>query len=196
MTLSPDQISNIEHKVATIVGTGMVTYAQTSPKTSLTDILTAIGGALVAWAAVKSNTLNAAPPSSPPPAPPAPVAATVAKVALILLCIGGSLWLGSGCAKDVTSNAVNADATVITGVNAAMTTWASYVNSGKATQSQVNTVSNAYSLYYQSQLIASNLAVAYASNPATNLAAAEQNALLAALQSETNIVNIIGQLTK
>lgn len=112
----------------------------------------------------------------------------------LLLCIG-SVGL-VGCSTDATTTAVNSDAVVITGVNAAMTTWASYVNSGKATIAQVNSVSNAYALYYQSQIIASNLATAYVENPTTNLAGAEQNALVAALQSQTNIVAIINQLVK
>lgn len=120
--------------------------------------------------------------------------------ALVIITMICALGLGviahTGCSSDATSTAVNADATVITGVNAAMTTWAAYVNSGKATQSQLATVSNAYNLYYQSQLIASNLATAYVENPGTNMATAEQNALTAALQSQTNIINIIGQLTK
>ena len=66
-TMTQDQISNIEHKAAAILGTGLATWAQTQPSTTVTTLLTSIGGLLVAWAAVKSNTMNAAPPSNPPP---------------------------------------------------------------------------------------------------------------------------------
>jgi len=63
MHITSDQISNIEHKVAAIIGTGMVTYGQT--KGDPTGLLTTLGGLLVAWAAVKSNAMNSNPPSNP-----------------------------------------------------------------------------------------------------------------------------------
>lgn len=114
-------------------------------------------------------------------------------LAAIAACV---VSVHTGCSTDATSTAVNADAVVITGVNAAMTTWASYVNAGKATQSQVATVSNAYSLYYQAQLVASNAASIYSANPSTNTATAKANALAAALASQSNIVAIVNQLVK
>ena len=77
-----------------------------------------------------------------------------------------------------------------------MQVWANYVNEGKATQTQVASVSNAYSIYFNSQLVASNLAQAYVLNPSTNLANALQLAVSTATASQTNIVLIIGQLTK
>jgi hypothetical protein len=119
---------------------------------------------------------------------------------VVLLCfIGWGCILAtvySGCSTDATTTAVNADAVVISGVNAAMTAWAAKVNSGAATQAQVTTVSNLYEYYYQAQIVASNLASLYVANPSTNLAGAEQTALAAAVASQTNLVAIINQLLK
>ena len=130
----------------------------------------------------------AAPPATPP-------ASTAAKVGVLFLCLG--ICFGTaGCKSDATTTAVQSDAVVITGVNAAMSAWANYVNSGKASPQSIVTVSNVYNLYYQSQLIASNAAVIYAQNPSTNTAAIEQNALAAAIASQSNVVNIVNQLMK
>lgn len=116
-------------------------------------------------------------------------------VSLGLTIVTAAAFALGGCA-DAPSKAIQADSVVITSVNVAMSTWASYVNAGNATQSQVAAVSNAYSLYYQFQLIASNTAALYAANPSTNAAAAAQLALSATLASESNVINIVQQLTK
>jgi hypothetical protein len=66
MTLTPDQIQNLEHKAATIIGTALLTYAKSNPQSSFSEPLEGLGGALVAWALVKSNTLNSTPATPPP----------------------------------------------------------------------------------------------------------------------------------
>lgn len=101
-----------------------------------------------------------------------------------------------GCTSNQAQTALTADATAVAAVNTAMALWSDYVNSGKATPQQITTVSNAYQLFFQSQLIASNTAAIYAANPSTNIAAISLNATAAALSSESNIVNVINQLTK
>lgn len=112
----------------------------------------------------------------------------------ILMVLG--LVIGMGCGTDATTKAVQADAVVISAVNPAMALWAKYVNSGKATVSQVTTVSNVYFTYYQAQLVASNAATVYAENPSTTAGIAASNALVAASLAQTNIINIVNQLVK
>lgn len=101
-----------------------------------------------------------------------------------------------GCKTPIATTAINADSVVIQSVNASMSAWAAYVNAGKAKASDVASVSNAYTIYYNAQLIASNAASAYATNPTTNAAMAVQIALTTALLSQTNIIAIVSQLTK
>jgi len=118
-------------------------------------------------------------------------------ISLLLCGVAVDIMIGlSSCSTDATTTAVNADAVVITSVNAAMTAWAAQVNAGNASAAQVTTVSNLYAIYYQSQIVASNLASLYVSTPTTNLAAAEQAALAAAIASQTNLTFIVNQLLK
>jgi len=111
------------------------------------------------------------------------------------LCLACGAGFFTGC-QSATNTAVQADAVIIPTGNAAMTAWAAYVNAGKATIGQINTVSNAYFLYYNAQLTASNAAVIYANNPTSTFGGALTNDLLLAQSSETNIIAIVSQLTK
>jgi hypothetical protein len=104
--------------------------------------------------------------------------------------------LETGCSTDATSTAIKADAVTIAAVNAAMGAWSGYVAQGKATPQQITTVSNAYAVYYNAQIFASNAAIMYVNSPTTNAAGVEALAIGAALASETNIVAIINTLTK
>lgn len=74
------------------------------------------------------------------------------KFLLIGLLIASPIMY-QGCGSTPIATANNANALVITSVNTGMTTWASYVNSGKATQAQVDSVKNAYQAYYNAELI-------------------------------------------
>jgi hypothetical protein len=119
---------------------------------------------------------------------------TATKLGLLALFLVGSLFVSS--CKSATTTALNADAVIITSVNAAMTAWASEVNSGKATAAQITTVSNAYNVYYNSQLTLSNLASLYVASPSTNLSQAILLGEQTLAASATNIVSIVNTLTK
>ncbi len=70
-------------------------------------------------------------------------------LASMLLC-GTVVFQGCGSTPVATAN--NSNALVITSVNAGMTLWASYVNSGKATQAQIDAVKGYYNIYYNAEL--------------------------------------------
>ena len=112
-------------------------------------------------------------------------------VSLICVTVAGFV----ACSTNQATTAVNADALVIPSVNAAMTAWASIVNSGGATAAQVSAVSNAYSTYYNAQLAASNAASIYVANPSTNLAGVIANLEATALASQSNLTSIISTFT-
>lgn len=59
-----------------------------------------------------------------------------------------------GCGSTPASKAVQIERIVITGVNDAMTEWASYVNAGKATKDQVSKVKLGYDSYIVAQATA------------------------------------------
>jgi hypothetical protein len=121
----------------------------------------------------------------------------IALCALILTVCGlAAVSLETGCSTDATSTAIKADAVTIAAVNAAMGAWSGYVAQGKATPQQITTVSNAYNVYYNAQIFASNAAMLYINSPTTNAAGVEALAIAAALASETNIVSVINTLTK
>jgi hypothetical protein len=96
-----------------------------------------------------------------------------------------------GCNSTPTTIAAKGEAVLIPSVNVAMTLWADYVNQGKATQQQVDTVKTYYDIYYRLQLKAK---AAFEDVLATN-SPANQVALAAALTSvrnaDTNVVNMI-----
>lgn len=120
---------------------------------------------------------------------------TVLSACALVLSLILAVCIDSGCSTDTVTKAVNADAVTITAVNAAMTTFASYANAGKATPTQITTVSNAYAAYYNAQIVASNAAMLYVQAPSTNLATAETLAIATALASESNIVAIVNAFT-
>ena len=110
-------------------------------------------------------------------------------------CIALALGF-AGCGTTATTTAVNSDAVLIQTVNGALAAWAAYVNAGKATRSQVDTVSNAYNVYFNSQVVASNASYLYVISPTTNSSQVVSLTLAAALASQTNLVAIINQLSK
>ena len=157
-------------------------------------------------AVLGTNTPGPGPAPAPSPSPAASAAATTPPAKpppvdklplwfLLALFSFGAAAIITGCNANQVGKAVQADSLVITGGNAAMTAWAARVQAGQATAAQVNTVSNAYALYYNSQLILSNAAMAYVANPATNLATAAELALATATAAESNLVGIVQLLT-
>ena len=128
-----------------------------------------------------------------------PMKKLIVRIGLVFFCglfLLAPIAAFNGCSTSATTTAVNADAVVISGVNAAMTAWASEVNAGKANATQIASVSNAYAAYYNSQLTVSNLAAAYVASPSTNLSTAITTAEQALALSATNIVQIINTFSK
>lgn len=103
------------------------------------------------------------------------------------------LW--SGCATSTTGKIVQADGAVIPAVNAAMGTWATYVNAGKATPAQINTVQTAYNLYYTAQLAAEAALLSSTASGSTNTLDASA-ASTAVTNAETSLVNLINSYIK
>lgn len=118
---------------------------------------------------------------------------------LFLTSIGcfiiAALALFAGCSTDTATEAARGDAVAIQSVNAAMTAWANYVNTGHATPSQITLVSNSYEIYYRAQLVASNATMLYVDNPSTNLAGAEALAIATAVTSQSNIIALVKAIT-
>lgn len=107
----------------------------------------------------------------------------------------GFVAMYSGCTSNEAQTAVATEGVAIPSVNAAMTTWASIVNSGGATAAQVATVSNAYIAYYNAQLAASNAAQIYVATPSTNLVGVLANLEATALASQSNLSAVISAFT-
>jgi hypothetical protein len=108
---------------------------------------------------------------------------------LVMLAIGLAMF-GQGCKSQT---ALKANGVAITTVDAAMQGWAAYTQAGKGTDAQILTVSNAYVLYWNAELTASNTWAIAVGNTNNTL---WQTATAAASASATNIINIISQFTK
>jgi len=67
--------------------------------------------------------------------------------ALAMGIVAGSRLL-TGCGTTPETKIAQGAQIVITGVNDAMSEWATYVNAGKAKQSQIDKVKTAYNAYY------------------------------------------------
>ena len=109
---------------------------------------------------------------------------------LLSLIAIASLAIGlSGCGTTPTQTAANIETVTVPTVDAAMGTWAKWCYATNATAQQINDVSNAYTAYINSQLIASNVLAYAASNPTgtVNLT----NILNAATASQGALISII-----
>jgi hypothetical protein len=104
--------------------------------------------------------------------------------ALALACLS-LVW---GCSSALKTNGV-----AITTVDAAMQAWAAYTQAGKGTAAQITTVSNAYVLYYNAELTASNAWVISVTQTNNSLL---QTVTATAQASQTNLLNIIQQITQ
>lgn len=112
-----------------------------------------------------------------------------------LMLVG--LLIFAGCSTDAVKTTAAANGTIVASVNIAMQNWATYVATHtNVTASAINSVSNAYNVYYNSELLASNVLSVYASNPSTNNAVLAQQAISGIAMSQTNILNIIETFTK
>lgn len=116
-------------------------------------------------------------------------------IGAFLIVASSSSILVTSCGTTPVTNAANADALLITSVNTGMTTWAQYVNAGKATQSQVDAVKNAYDTYYNAQLIVK--AALETSITTTNANAADSASASAAVtNAETALLNLLNLYIK
>jgi len=77
------------------------------------------------------------------------------------------LALCAGCSS-LTTATIKSEGVIVTTVDVGMKTWANYVNSGKATQQQVDTVKSAYNTYYNAQLVAEGALEKMISTGSTN----------------------------
>lgn len=126
----------------------------------------------------------------------APVVATV-KVGLLALVIGGSLFLAQGCKTSVALQAGQANGAIVASADAAMQAWSGWVKTHPSTSpASILAVSNAYNVYWNSELVVSNLCVAYVSNPTTNISSLITVATQTVAASQTNLANIVNQLSK
>lgn len=100
-----------------------------------------------------------------------------------------------GCKSTPQSIAIKSEGVIITSVDLGMKGWATYVNAGKATQQQVDTVKSAYNTYYNAQLIAESALTMYIQTGSTN--ATTINATSAEVSvAETALLNILNQYIK
>jgi len=109
----------------------------------------------------------------------------------LLLGLGafGLVSLVSGCG----STALKVNGVAITTVDAGMTAWAAYTQSGKGTPDQIVAVSNAYVLYYNAEMVASNAWIISVTQTNNSLL---QTVTATAQASQTNLLNLISVFTK
>ena len=99
-----------------------------------------------------------------------------------------------GCGTTATQIATNTETVAVPSVDAAMHTWANYCAGTNATAAQILTVSNAYNVYFNAQIVASNVLAYAANNPGTTVNIT--NVLGTASASAGAVVNIITTFTK
>jgi hypothetical protein len=118
---------------------------------------------------------------------------------LILWTVSLSVWtLETGCGTTPETKITQGAQIVITSVNDAMSEWVAYVNAGKATQKQIDTVKTAYNGYYTAmktlQAVCDKVAAKDPTATAADLTAANtavtnaENALIAEV---ANILNVV-----
>lgn len=108
--------------------------------------------------------------------------------------IGLSLCLLVGCGTTPIQKTVTAEGVTIASVDTGMKVWADWVNQGKATQKQVDTVKQAYNAYYTSQAIAKAAIEEVLLNSSTNTTDIS-TANAAEGQAATALINLIQTYT-
>lgn len=109
------------------------------------------------------------------------------------LCVCAIALAFTGCSSTSTSTALKVNGAVITTVDGAMKGWAAYTQSGKGTAAQILAVSNAFVLYYNAEMTASNTWVIAVGQTNNTLL---QTVTEAAQASQNNLFNIISQFTQ
>jgi hypothetical protein len=112
----------------------------------------------------------------------------------VLPLFTAALFVVCGCATSTTGKLTQTEGVVIPAVNAAMGGWAAYVQSGKATQAQINTVQAGYAAYYTAQLGAEAALIGVTADGSTNVL--DQTAASTAVtNAENQLLNLINQYT-
>ncbi len=116
---------------------------------------------------------------------------------VLSLLVGPAIVTFQGCGTTPETKIAQGAQIVITGVNDAMSEWATYVNAGKAKQSQIDKVKTAYNAYYaaiQALRAVSDKMAANSGGSAADLAtanAAVQGAESALLGQVATILNAV-----
>lgn len=100
------------------------------------------------------------------------------------------------CSTNAVKNAAAINGAAITTVDQGMNYWAAYSQTHPVTSNQINTVSNAYTVYYNLELISSNVQAGYVANPTTNTEALASEALIGVVSSRSNLLNLVTMFTK
>jgi hypothetical protein len=128
---------------------------------------------------------------------PTTTTTTKALPLIMLVTICSSLWLVQGCSTSEALQAGQANGAVVASADAAMQAWSGWVKTHPTTSAaSILAVSNAYNVYYNSELVVSNLCVAYVTNPSTNISGLITLATRTVAASQTNLANIVNQLSK
>jgi hypothetical protein len=191
--MNQDQVINLIQSIGKIAGAVAATYGAETQ-----NMVIAIFGAVTSILAFYfSHKSNATP--APDSTQPTQKSTTLKTGVVIGTMIASSLIL-AGCSTGTVQKAVGVNGTIIAGVNTLMAGWAGYVNS-KVTagnppsitlSKDIVAVSNAYNIYYTSELISSNAAYFYAQNP-TNVSFSNNAyiALMTLNASQSNISTLI-----
>ena len=116
-------------------------------------------------------------------------------VPVVLLCACCLGLVVTGCGTTPAAKTTQAEGLLIPSVNAAMTTWKTYVESGKATQAQINNVQAAYNVYYTAQLSVEATLINVVANSSTN--SADMTAAQASVNlAENSLVSLINSYIK
>jgi hypothetical protein len=123
-----------------------------------------------------------------------PVMTPLPKIGLIALLMSTFVFCGATC-KNPSAAPIQAEGVVVTTVDAGMRGWAIYVQSGKATQAQIDAVKAAYNTYYNAQVIAESALEAYVSNGSTN-SVDSTTAQASVIAAENSLLALLNQYLK
>lgn len=116
----------------------------------------------------------------------------LALAALLCIAVDATVLLWTpGCGTNAPTKAAQAEQLVIHSVNDGMTEWATFVNAGKAKQSQIDRVKTAYNAYYAAQVTAKAvIEKAIAKDPNTTQADLD-TANKAVKDAETSLIGLL-----
>lgn len=112
-------------------------------------------------------------------------------LALFYVCVALATPLLTGCGTNAPTKAAQAEQVLITSVNAGMSAWAAWVNSGNATQKQIDTVKAAYADYFNAQQVAKAVIEKAITASGTASAADITAANTAVVNAETSLLSLL-----